>query len=484
MGKLKRLDYRIPDFLRTIWVSDEARYYWEPKIRRVAGSWKYVERASLTQMLRRGILQSISPEEIPEAQNWSLKSKIPMVVVGMEGAAQNYGNATIPYEADKPFNYRVYFGEDPQKFLDAWKAGDDYTIGQFLGFPECCTQFFVEHWKREGWRDLTYHTYEKQENPNLLYNNVMLRHSGVRGVFHLPCSVRCQLSVGLGQMIMEIMDYAGYPREVTWLKDLLGMPMRWSSLHGIAIVTTPIFRNIYASDPLPVNSVLDLLSEHYPEHGAAGNSFPFLRIHPVKFRSKPPFYNGFTSEEAMREAHNFILSVLPNVIGGGIKGKILDLGCGDGTLLREIQYRNPETELYGVDQDASHIKHGRLGIKYYQTRIDQFLVWQDFDVILIAIQRLHELPLPSAQQLLERIHGNTKELLIYSYDGWYPSTDELIDSLFELITVAHDPDRRFQAIHLKRKDLDGQDQRTTSDSDVTGAADSSEHAVSGAADDK
>ena len=456
MGKLKRLDYTIPDFLRTIWASVEARYYWESKIRRISGSWKYVERATLTQLLRKGILQSIPPEELPEAQFWALKNNVPMVVVGMEGAAAAYGNASVPYDPTLPFNYRIYFGEEPQKFLNAWKAGDDYTIGRYLGFPECCTKFFVEYWKKEGWRDLTYHTYEKQENRNLLYNNVMLRHIGIRGVFHLPCSTNCMASVALGGRIIEIMDYAGYAREVIWLKDLLAMPMRWSSLHGIAIVTTPILRNIYASDPLPVNSVLDLLSDHYPEHGVSGNTFPFLRSKPVKLRSKTAFYNGFSSEEVMREAHNFILSTLPNEIGGGIRGKVLDLGCGDGSLLREIQYRHPETELFGVDQEPDHIKGGKLGIKYYQARIDEFLAWQDFDLILIAIQRLYELPIPKTKELLERIHENAKELLLYSYDGWYPAMEELVRPLFDLITVSHDPERKFQAFHLKRKEIDGQ----------------------------
>ena len=438
--KIKRLDFTIPDFLRTVWTSELAREYWEPKINTISRNWHIVERLTLLQGMRPGVLQGIMPEELPMIQNWALQNNVPMVIVGLDGATESYGNASIPFEPGKKFTYRTYFGLEPERFLSAWKAQDDLSIGRMLGFPECCIKFFQRHWKEEGWRDLTIHTFDDFDQTNLVYNNVLLRHIGIRGVFHLPCSVACEPSVQIGaQIIGMTMHTGGLFKEAGWLQQLLAMPMQWTSLHGVAMVVTPILKTIYASDPLARKAILDLDSSSYPEHGARGNKFPFQTSIPLSL-------NGFKSSSSMRAAHQFIVSALPD-----IKGKVVDLGCGNGQLLQEIHAAHPNTFLTGVDSDPKVISRVVPGARYACSDIYDFRDWEEVDLTLIAIQRLFEVPEHKATALMEVISTYSERLLLYSYGEWNDEVAKLIEPYFTVVTAAKNSD--YKALLLERKNV-------------------------------
>ena len=434
MGKLERLDFTIPDFLRTVWVSEHAREYWEPKIRSISASWHAIERLTLLQGMRPGVLQSVTPEELPDVQNWALAKNIPMAIVGLDGATESYGNASIPYVAGERFTYRVYFGLEPEKFIDAWKAQADLAIGHMLGFPDCCTASFVTHWKKEGWRDLTIHSYGQPLQRNLMYNNVLLRHIGIRGVFHLPCSVNCQESVKIGAKIIGVMMHTeGLMMPADWLQQLLVMPMEWTSLHGVAMVTTPILKTIYASDPLPTKATLRLDSELYPAHGASGNKFPFQNVVTSRL-----FFNGFKSKSDMSAAHSFIVSVLSDA---KVHGKVLDLGCGNGILLKRIQAAHPNTKLLGVDSSESVIEDIVPGVIPYHANIFDFHYWEEVDLVLLSSQRLLEAEPFRSAALMEVISNFTKRLLLYNYGEWQ-DVDRFIDPYFTVVSSVKNKDYR------------------------------------------
>jgi SAM-dependent methyltransferase len=450
VGKIERLDFTVPDFLRIVWASEAAREYWGAKIHRLSDLWRGVELLTLTQEMRNGILQSIRPLDLPAMQGWALSHNVPMAIVGVDGQVTGaYGNAAVPYQDGKQFTYRVYFGITPEKFIDAWHAQDDLAIGYMLGFPDCCSRFFQKHWKEGGWRDYTALTFDGVNQKNLIYNNVLLRHLGIRGVFHLPCSVDCKRSCMIGQGILELMDANGFNREMNWLRELLSMPMQWTSLHGVAMVVTPILKTTYASDALPRKVTLNLHSEEYPHYGASGNQFPFTNVMPLQFGKS---WNGFKSLEAMQAAHFFIVTTLPNDISGGIKGKVLDLGCGTGQLLKTIQKAHPETFLYGVESDAAIINKAAQGVKYWQSDIFEFRAWEEVDLTLIAIQRLYEVPESKAMALMEVIRTYSEMLLIYSYDGWFDDIGKFIEPYFDVVTVSKEPIKNLTALLLKGKD--------------------------------
>lgn len=450
--KLERLDFTIPDFFRTIWVSEDAKEIWASRIYAISQNWPYIERAALLHGVRPGVLQSVPPTDLPMVQHWSMENKVPMVILGLEGeSGLSYGNAGVPYEHGKPFTYRVYFGKAPAHFQGYWKEGNQVAIGRALGYPPCCIESFKKHWTEEGWRDLTYHSYDDSNEKNLMYNNVLLRQLGVRAVSHLPCTISCRPSCKVGMDMFEVMARCEHQSEIiNWMKTLLAMPMKWSSLHGVAILTTPLFKLINATDPLPSTSEVSLASDYYPEGGASANVFPFQQVRHLKFaKSNDSDFldNGFGSRSSMVAAHRFILSMLPNQIGGGVIGRVLDLGCGNGRLLKAIKKEHQEVTLYGVDTKDM------VGDtwNFIQSDIYDFEWEGEYQITLMSVERLHEVNKEQAIDLLQAISSHSKLLLLSTYNTWMHGFDGEINNLFSVVAVGVDPALGYEAKLLERK---------------------------------
>ena len=445
---IARLDFTVPDFLRKTWASEIAKEYWEPKIHSISDAWPYIERASVIHGMRPGTLQSVVPEDLPKLQTWAVQNQLGFSILGMEGAHQGYGNATQSYVPGQPFTYRVYIGDYPQAFKEAWDKGLNNIIGDTLGYPACCSEFFSKYWIQEGWRDLTLPAIETSEMRNLIYNNVLLKHLGVRPVFHLPCSFSCRFSCQIGVDLYDLMRTINYGNEAEWLRELVSMPMEWSSLHGIAILTTPIFKMTYNTDPLAQKQTLRLLSEHYLEHGASGKQFPFVDSRPIKLLSS---FNGFKTMEGMKDAHKFILQALPKELSG----RVVDLGCGTGELLREIRKKYPDITCYGVDNQRAVInravKQANFDDSFFACDIYEYSWRLYYDLVLIANQRLFERPRTEASELLYQISTNTKYCLIYTYAGWNHGVDDLINDNFKVFTSTNDSVLNYEAILLESK---------------------------------
>lgn len=133
------------------------------------------------------------------------------------------------------------------------KQGEEYheTMGQFLNFPECCREFFIENWGTgEGeWADPMYEiscntpSAERVENddeehivvtdPNE-WTNAMYRYFGLRFITHLPCSWECERSAEIAKKRGQIMADNGYKDAANSLYKWLYEPMLWESAKGIA----------------------------------------------------------------------------------------------------------------------------------------------------------------------------------------------------------------------------------------------------------
>jgi len=250
--------------------------------------------------------------------------------------------------------------------------------------------------------------------------------------------------------VFKVMEQCGHQAElVDWMKTLLAMPMLWSSLHGVAIITTPIFKLISATEPLAKVAELRLLSDYYPDEGASGNTFPFQHFKTLKVnisRSSDFLDNGFMSRSSMESAHRFIISLTPNRIEGMV-GNILDLGCGNGKLLLEIQKEHQDTVLHGVD--TKDIK--ALGWNFYRTDIYDFEWEKQYELTLMSVERLFEANPDAAIDLLETIARYSRYLLLSTYNQWMGGFEEVIDKLFSVVTVGRDPVLGFEGKLLERK---------------------------------
>ncbi len=136
--------------------------------------------------------------------------------------------------------------EDGLEFKKANEESDHRAYGRFLGYPECCSEYFTENFSKNYdpiWLD------REGEVEGYPENNQMLRYFGARITSHFSCSPTCEKTREIGKKWFEVMsdfdkDLAGE------LYDLLSSEITWDSYHGVVEVQTPYFVGITHTFPL------------------------------------------------------------------------------------------------------------------------------------------------------------------------------------------------------------------------------------------
>jgi hypothetical protein len=138
-------------------------------------------------------------------------------------------------------------------------------------------------------------------------------------------------------------------QERFWMVEILSWPVKWTALHGIAEITSPIHRMSVPTDATVETLEVRYAGAGYPAEGARGSGFPHRVELPeppsraLLYQPSDPAANGFASRDAMNTAHARLLKL----IDGRTFGTVVDLGCGDGTLLSRI----PAKRRIGVESD-------------------------------------------------------------------------------------------------------------------------------------
>lgn len=427
---VKRLDFTVPEFVRTIWVSEEARAVWEHRISAVSRMWQEVERTAVAVGYKLSTLQSCNPDEFINLTRWASDWNLVVAPVSRVDIASIYSNAEKPPVKGQPWQYRVVIAPPNQvrHFLTYWNRRNDEAIGDMLGYPICCQSFFHQFWTTGEWRDLTYpmvmvdgdDTTHFQVNSSLGCN-ILLRWLGVRRVSHLPCSFQCENTTAIGDNMREL-AVRSFPQETEWLDEMLSWPVRWSSLHGIAVITTPVIRIVTSSDALAEKVTIDRQGSSYPAEGVSGVTFPFQQVYPIKLRLKLENVwkdNGFRSQAAMDDAHSVVLAVVART--KITNEKIIDLGCGNGILLSKIGDMFPDAQLSGVE--SSQARWGRAvsrlngSVQLMNGDLHDDTYWQPpYGLTLISVMRLLEVDVDKKDELLERIARGSEHLIIYCYE--------------------------------------------------------------------
>jgi len=462
-GVLPRLDFVLPDFTRVAWVSDQAESTWAPRLARVSAAFAEIEWRAILAGVRSCAATLLSPEElVARTPTWSTHglAALPLEICGTSD--QPYSATGVPPEAGQPVAFRVVVGTpaDVATFKAAWDAADQDAIGTLLGYPPCCREFFRRVWVDDAMLDTTWPmatatpaavttapvgpaTATVLDVSGPPQANILWRWMGVRPVPHLPCSLACPATVALADRFVAVGRATGYGPEMNWLLEILRWPVQWSALHGIAEIKTPVLKVSTRTDATPAEYVVRRAGESYPDEGATGLSFPYrqpvtLRIASSKgFRrglehattqARPPWYardNGFASIQAMRDAHQPILDAAATVLGDE-PGAVLDLGCGNGALLAELQARRPTIQPFGVDFDATRIEHARtlhphFADHFIVTDLFDDRVWDDtprFALALLMPGRLLEIQGRRADALRDRLTRSCDQLLVYAYGDW------------------------------------------------------------------
>src|SRR5258708_34764771 len=143
---LKRLNFRMPDFTRVSWASDHARAAWEPRIERIAACWRDLELLSVATGQRRCAQTIIAARQLEELVSKMAARKLEVAIADSLGEFRSTYATLITAEnaSDTPINYRVVIGSqaDIELYQVAWKDSDQRVLGELLGYPACCTEFF------------------------------------------------------------------------------------------------------------------------------------------------------------------------------------------------------------------------------------------------------------------------------------------------------------------------------------------------------
>lgn len=133
--------------------------------------------------------------------------------------------------------------------------------------------------------------------------------------------------------------------------------------------------------------------------------------------------NRFPSRRSMDAAHAPIAAAAAALLAGS-GGKMLDLGCGNGVLLKKIHEAVPGCEPYGVDRVPRSIEHAQLLLPRFAANFvcaDLFepnpisAGREHFALVLLAPWRLVEADPEGAAGLRSWIEQRGDRLLIYGY---------------------------------------------------------------------
>jgi len=379
-----------PDFTRLAWASERALSVWAPRVAAINEAWLDVELTSVAADMRLAAFVFDRPQLAERVDALQL---------------------TLTYVTKQ----RVAITRTPAVGFDlaqAYHARDDRHIGQLLGFPECCIQFFDHVWNTRHLRDTTLAMAQHSATPN--GSNILGRWLGVRLVPHLPCAFGCVASEYHARLYAALLpdDCAA------WAHELLSWPVQYSALHGIAEIVWPILKVVTNTDYTRTRRDVRLMGTQYPCDAPTGLTFPFIKPAFVPLTSLATFRasvdaaatarewqwteNGFTARDAMHSAHAQILRALD---ASPPHGNVLDLGCGNGLLLARIASRY-HVAVEGIERDST--KHQMVPVVVRDLRD-----WSGdlVDTILVSQRRFDELP-----ELEARVMASARQVLVYSYD--------------------------------------------------------------------
>ena len=464
---MERLDFQLPDFTRLSWTSDEARREWEPRLQGFSRAWADIEWRSIKAGVRRCALTVVPAQDlVARSAKWASHelSGLPLETQGMGNFG--YSSTTVQPSLGMPFGYRVVIGTpaDVAEFKAAYDSSDNLRIGQLLGFPDCCLQFFEDTWVNASMVDTTWpmavRTVAPGNSETVLQvsgppeANILWRWMSVRAVPHLPCSFDCKASVEFGRKLMAVGRDIGFSKEIDDALEILSWPVEWNALHGIAEIRTPILKASVRTDATAKKYVVQRPGDTYPADGAQALTFPYNTPkrplltatshfkrgleNPISVTQPLPSWyasdNGFRTEVAMRSAHKPIIDLAVSTLGKA-GGNVLDLGCGNGALLQAIRDKLPTAIPYGIECDPERLAHaGTL----MPDIADHFVVgdmfddghkWignQQYSLAILMPGRLIEIPVERRQPLINRLTDQCQHVLVYAYGDWLTRFDDLV----------------------------------------------------------
>lgn len=382
----------LPEWTRWAWSSMIEREYWKPLFERLNGLRSQIEWLTLVEDVRPVIYQHIQPQDLIKKTQEAAEHGFIVRPIGMVSRTDGYTSGSTPTDPTKPWDYRVLIGR--QKFLPRVLdtpdiVTNDAVLGDLLGYPACCRDFFLRTWGA-GQVDTTWDQYaETGSATGPVEANILWRWMGIRWVSHLPCSFQCEATVEIGKQTREVMKKHGLVEEAKIMDMILSWPVRWSGVNGIAEIVGPCLKVSTRTDWAPPTD-----QRRFERTGRY-----------VKPTADIWKQNGFSTYQGMLDAHAPIIKELITLIPEN--GAMIDLGCGNGRLARTVKLHRMDISIGGVDINSEAITAVQtFGIGRWESTPIQELTWTDwFDtdstVLVYSPVRLTELSEEEAQKTRE-----------------------------------------------------------------------------------
>jgi hypothetical protein len=155
--------------------------------------------------------------------------------------------------------------------------------------------------------------------------------------------------------------------------------------------------------------------------------------------------NGFATSEAMDSLHQPIVALVQGTLASKT-GNVLDLGCGNGTLLAKICAGRSDLIPYGIDVNDAALEHaGQLLPDFVENFVkgDLFDVelWasgnRTYTLTLLMIGRLLEVPRERAMKMLDCLRVSSSHVLVYTYDTLERSLDDIASQFGVTLATPH-----------------------------------------------
>lgn len=260
-------------FTRIIYNSPEDKESWEPKILRSSALHNKTEFEMVRMGYRRVATMHITPRTYEKDIEIIIRNKLVWLPIQRTKSYSGFSHKHFPTDSSDP-NSSVYGVlaqtlEDAEAFRNASQGPntDHNIIGDLLGFPLCCRDFFNTVWM-DGFFDPIWQAAERTEEAQKISDTHIVlkkiypeaiqvfRYIGPRITSHLSCSFTCEESRNIGQKWIECMNIID-PEGFHDMMDILSLPWKWSVKWGIAIVTTPYFRVVTNSLPVKKEYIVE-----------------------------------------------------------------------------------------------------------------------------------------------------------------------------------------------------------------------------------
>jgi hypothetical protein len=396
--QLPTYDFVPPETFRTQWASKAIKENYAPRISKLSNDFCQAEILTVFNRERGGCITLVNKEDLLYDSKFSetlRDNRCSIHPLNYVGVTKKYSNELKPLHPGEDYQVRVFISNINGNPNLAMQDG----LGKLLGYPDCCIKFFERYWSKMQYRDMIpcmegiqYIEIGKNQYITDYYEfcNILIKGMGVRAVPHLPCSLKCHYTNAFAHTFVKYLPDDSY----RLLLELLRLETSYSSYHGYAEVKNKLFKNVFNSIPF-------------------GEKLEFTLKQLMSLKTN----NGFTDRDSESRAHGEIINFLSTSINGN--SRILDLGCGDGSLLQKIGDLYPGVMLEGVEinktvYDDYLKKHDIIA---FNQDLNEFVFNGAYSLVMIANQRIQEMDEDENFKFFNNIRSSTKYLLIYDYNS-------------------------------------------------------------------